>query len=309
MGRRLAAVALLATSGAFLALAASAGVQATTGTSAKTTTPTPTNATAATTTTLWPSTTAVRPAATTVPAATTSTALAPSTTVFPPTVAGDPFDGFTLLRDFYGRLGVDPFSAADLVDQAAPGSTAEAFLYHEIGAAIAIFDHTSDPLPAYTVTQTGPSVSVCRDDGVCETFGDFVAVAGALDTLTLDGQPMDDRAGSYQRLTTVETLTLDASFGVRRPRDELLSVVALLTAEGGGTTFAWEQTAYVDATGEQLPIDVATSLYPVRIEDGDFGVAHLLIPGATDDGQLVVPITTDLTGVPTTIRVPVLLLR
>ena len=179
-----------------------------------------------------------------------------------PPSAGDPFDGFTLLRDFYGRLGVDPFSAAELVDQAAPGSTAEAFLYHEVGVAIAIFDHTSAPLPAYTVTQTGPAVSVCRDDGVCETFGDFVAVAGALDTFTLDGQPMDDRAGSYQRLTTVEALTLDASFGVRRPRDELLSVVALLTAEGGGTTFAWEQTAYVDATGQQLPIDVATSLYP-----------------------------------------------
>ena len=76
-----------------------------------------------------------------------------------------------------------------------------------------------------------------------------------------------------------------------------------------GRRSLWEQTAYVDATGQQLPIDVATSLYPVRIEDGDFGVAHLLIPGAADDGQLVVPITTDLTGVPTTIRVPVLLLR
>ena len=178
-------------------------------------------------------------------------------------------------------------------------------MLHEAVVAIAIFGHTTAPLPSYTVVADGPAVAVCRDDGACESFSDFVLVGAALDTFAIDGQPMAQRASAYERQTTVEALTIEASYAVRRPRDELLSVVLLLAAEGGGTTFGWEQASYVDATGRQYPIDVANSHVPARLEDGEFDVAHVSFPGAQHGGQLVIPITTDLTGVATTIRIPV----
>ena len=99
---------------------------------------------------------------------------------FPPTVARPPFDAFTLLRDFYGQLGRRPVRRRRAASsRRRVGSTAEAFLFHEVGVAIAIFGHTSAPLPAYTVTADGPAVAVCRDDGVCESFSDFVVDGGA----------------------------------------------------------------------------------------------------------------------------------
>ena len=52
-----------------------------------------------------------------------------------------------------------------------------------------------------------------------------------------------------------------------------------------------------------------TSQYPVRIEDGDVDVAHVSFAGAQHGGQLVIPITTDQTGVATTIRIPIVVRR
>ena len=311
MGRRLAVAALFVAAGGAVALSVSTSSQATTSPPVKTTTPPP-GTTVAPSTTLWPATTAVPTSTLVAPQTTTfppqTTDLPTQTTSFPPPTAAT-FDAFTLLRDFYGQLAVDPFVAADHIEQTARGSAAEAFLFHEVGVAIAIFGNTSAPLPAYTVTANGPAVSVCRDDGVCESFSDFIVDGALLDTFSIDGQPMDQRISGYERPTTVEALTIDAAFAVRRPRDELLSVVVLLTAAGGGTTFAWEQAMYVDASGRQYPVDQPTSQYPVRIEDGDLDVAHVSFAGAQHGGQLVIPITTDQTGVATTIRIPIIVRR
>lgn len=265
-------------------------------------------------TTLWPTTTGqVAPPSTiatsvgvTVPPSIAGTTAAPSTFAPPPTTTGAvPFDGATFLREFYGQLGLVPADAVDLVEQASLGSAADAFLYHEIGIAIALFIHSTAPLPAYTVTPQGAGVSVCRDDGICELFSDFVLDAGLLSSFSIDGQPILDRVGSYERATTVEALTIDGAFSLRRPNVEQLSIVVLLTSEGGGTTFAWEQATYVDATGRQYAIDLAASHTGARMEDGDSTVAHVVFAGAQHGGQLVIPITTDLTGVAATIRIPV----
>ncbi|HET9667298.1 MAG TPA: hypothetical protein VFP09_11095, partial [Desertimonas sp.] len=246
------------------------------------------------------------------PELSTTTDVPASATSFPPPTtapSATSFDGFTFLRDFYRRLAFDPFAAAEVAEATTLGSTANSFMLHEVVVAIAILGHTTAPLPSYTVVADGPAVAVCRDDGACETFSDFVLVGTALDTFAIDGQPMAQRASAYERPTTVETLTIDSSYAVRRPRDELLSVVVLLAAEGGGTTFGWDQASYVDATGLQHPVDAVNSQFPGRLEDGDFAVAHVSFPGAQHGGQVVIPITTDLTGVATTIRVPVVTVR
>jgi hypothetical protein len=315
MGRRSGTGAILVASAGLLVTAASTRAQAEIGSPSKTTTPAAgapvttalPDVTTAPPTTVWPSTTT----AVVTPTSSTSiagppTSIAGPATMVPTTIpATTPFDAFSFLSEFYRQLGIDPFTAAELGEQTALGSSADAFVFHEAGVAISILGHTSAPLPAYTVTAADPAVNVCRDDGRCEMFSDFVLANSLLTSFSLDGVPMIDRVSSFERETTVEALTIEASFAVRRPSDDLLSVVVLLAAAGGGITFGWEQTTYLDASGRQYPIDAVASQFPARMEDGDFDVAHVSFAGAQHGGQLVVPITTDVTGVATTIRIPV----
>lgn len=274
------------------------------------------------TSSLWPTTTP--PTATTFPDVTrtppppspTTTPGAHPATVPPPptetvtTIGGVPgaFDAPTFFGEFYGALSLDPVDALGMVEVAAIRSPADGFLFHEIGATIAIFAHTSQPLPAYTVTPSGPAVQICRDDGVCETYSDFVMDGPLLDSFSIDGQPLADRASTYLRDTTIESLTISELAAVRRPRDELLSIVVVMeTSIQGGVTVSWDQATYVDASGRGIPVDLAASNYPARLEADGFDVAHVSFPGGVHGGQLVLPFTSDTTGVATTIRVPVVL--
>jgi hypothetical protein len=299
MGRRLATIALAVAPAAMVVGAAASAAQPTPEQPPKTTIP------AGPATTLWPTTSIV--------GATPSTGViaGPSTTVAPavPTSATAPitFDGYTFLRNFYSELAVDPFGAAEDAEMTALGSDAYAFVLHEAGTAIAVYNNTTIPLPNYTVTDNGDAVEVCSDAGACDTFGDFRIAGVLLDTFSIDGQPLAERVSAFERPTTVEALTIDASYALRRPRDEALSVVVLLGSEGGGTTFFWDRARYVDIAGTPFAIDAAASQYPTRLEDGQFTVAHATFAGALHGGQLEVPITTDLTRVATTIRIPVTL--
>jgi hypothetical protein len=254
---------------------------------------------------------AAAPVATIVGAATSAAQSAPeqppTTTVAAGPTAPITFDGYTFLDNFYRQLAVDPFAAASVAETTAPGSDAYAFVLHEAGAAIAIYNNTAAPLPNYTVTDDDAAVSVCDDAGACDSFGDFRIAGVALDTFSIDGQPLAQRVSAFERPTTVEALTVDGTYALRRPRDDALSVVVLLGSEGGGTTFVWERASYVDLAGNPFAIDPAASQYPERIEDGQFTVAHVTFAGAEHGGQLEIPITTDLTRVATTIRIPVTL--
>jgi hypothetical protein len=303
MGRRLAALVVVVAPVALLATAVSSAAPPVPEQPPKTTSPPNPSATVATT--VWPTTSTAGPQPPTTSGPVTSTVDAAAV----PTTASTTitFDGFTFLRNFYNLLAVDPFAAAELAEATALGSDAYAFVLHEAGVAIAIYNNTSVQLPGYTVTDNGTTVSVCRDDATCESFGDFRIAGVLLDTFSIDGQPLSDRASTFERPTTVETLTIDGNYAVRRPRDEVLSVVVLLAAEGGGTTFVWERASYVDVAGRQFAIDPATSQFLPRLEDGEFNVAHLTFAGAQHGGQVVIPITNDLTRVATTIRIPVTL--
>jgi hypothetical protein len=326
MRRSLAAATVVVVAAAVVAAAT---VAPGTGASApaKTTTPGPGPSAPPTTaavgpTTTSPTATSAFPATTPPPPGTTTpfpTTPQPPTTVPgtavpgtfaqpPSTVAPVPFDSTTFFGEFYADLALDPGNAVDLVEASVDlGSAADTFLFHEIAAAIALFRNTTLPLPTYTVTPNGPAIGVCRNDGVCETFADFVVVGGLLTSFTVDGQPIEQRVSVYARETTVEALTVNLVFSVRRPRDEVLSIALVLETAGGGTSFAWEQATYADSTGRQYPIDLTQSQYPARIEADDGNIAHVVFPGAQHGGQLVVPITTDLTGVPTTVRIPIVL--
>jgi hypothetical protein len=299
MRRRLATIALTAVPVVTIVGAAASAAQPAPEQPPKTTVAT------GPTTTVWPTTSMVEAAPS------TGVSVAPPTTIGTtvPTSPTAPitFDGFTFLDNFYSQLAVDPFAAANVAEMTAPGSDAYAFVLHEAGAAIAIYNNTTVPLPNYTVTDNGATVSVCNDADECDSFGDFRIAGVALDTFSIDGEPLAQRVSAFERPTTVEALSVDGNYALRRPRDEALSVVVLLGSEGGGTTFFWERASYVDIAGNPFAIDPAASQYPQRIEDGQFTVAHVTFAGAQHGGQLEIPITTDLTRVATTIRIPVTL--
>ena len=120
--------------------------------------------------------------------------------------------------DFYGQLAVDPFAAANVAEMTAPGSDAYAFVLHEAGVAIAIYNNTTVPLPNYTVTDNGATVSVCNDADECDSFGDFRIAGVALDTFSIDGQPMAERVSAFERPTTVEALTSTPATPCAAPR-------------------------------------------------------------------------------------------
>ena len=165
--------------------------------------------------TVWPSTT-TDSATTTLPGPATTSANTSTSTGFPPPTTAFPgvpnFDAATFLSDFYAGLAVDPFVTSELADQnAVVGSPAFAFLYHEVGVAGSIDVFTDLQLPEYTVTANGPAVNVCRDDGRCESFSDFVLARGLLESFSVDGQPIAEWTSEYARRTTVESLTIDGT--------------------------------------------------------------------------------------------------
>jgi hypothetical protein len=298
MGRRVATAALVVACGGLIVVAMSTTSQAVTGAPTKTSPPptpsTTTVATVTTVTTVWPSTTTMAAATTTLPSPPTTSSAGATT-----------FDALAFLGDYYAGMASDPFVTSLLADEnAVADSPAMSFLHHEAIVAGSIYAHTNDPLPSYTVTAEGPAVSVCRDDGACETFSDFVLADGRLDSFSVDGQSIEQWTSVYDRVTTAETLTIDASFAVRRPGDGLLSVGLLLDSRGGDTAFGWELATYVDATGRSFSIDSAASEFPGSMQAGGLDVAHVSFAGAEHGGQLSIPITSD-SGVATAINIPV----
>ena len=300
MGRRVATAALVVACGGLVIVAMSTTSQAVTSAPTKTSPPPAPPSTTAPATTVWPSTTSVTTATT---ATTTQLSPTPATTA-----AATTFDALSFLRDYYAGMASDPFSASVLAEEnAVESSPAMAFLFHEAIAAGSIYAHTNDPLPTYTVTADGPAVGVCRnDDNRCEIFSDFVLAGGLLDSFSIDGQSIEQWTSMYERVTTVETLTIDGIFAVRRPSDGLLSVGLLLDSSGGETAFGWEQATYVDAAGRSFSIDAAASEFPGSMEAGGLDVAHVSFAGAEHGGQLSIPITSDA-EVFTEITVPVVL--
>ena len=245
-------------------------------------------------------------------ATTTPTTLAPitvPTTVPGPAVTASTavpvtsFDGLKWLTDVYAAVADDPFALLDISEQSVVINTpADLFVAHLLGVAITEqVDAGIDP-PAYTVTAEGKAVRVCAGATLCDVFSDFYAPTGLLESFSINGAPLAVSAST--RRVNVESLTIESAL-CRLRSDGVLSCALLLTSEGASTALHFDQSSFTATDGRQFGPDPAASVFTRSINDGGFGSAHLLFPGAPLEGDIAVPIVSGMSGTPTTATVTV----
>ncbi len=218
------------------------------------------------------------------------------------------FDGLTFLTDVYAAVNDDPLVLIDIAERSTIiNSAADLWVAHVLGVSMTTRIHAAPPTPAYTVSAAGKAVSVCTDTGACESFGDFYAPTGLLESFTINGVVVDDVISVLSRPVVVESLSVDTALCVTST-DAVLSCILLMSSDGASAALEFEQALFVGLDGQQFAPDLNLSAYATSIADGDFGSAHLVFPGAPIDGEITFPVVTGVSGAQSTVSVPLRLL-
>lgn len=262
------------------------------------TSPSPTMA--APPTSAWIPTTTIPSAPTVAPASTASPSAVPVTAG---PAAG--FDGIAFLTEVYTAVNGDPLNLLEIAEERTIlNSPANLFIAHLVGVTITDQVHGGPVTPQYTVAASGKGVSVCDDMGMCDTFGDFDAPTGLLETFTVNGTAIEDSFGLSRREVVVESLSIDSVLCFSESNGTL-SCVALLTSTGAATALSWEQAVFTTLDGRQFVPDLTLSAFGSSVADGDFGSAHVVFPGSPREGELTVPVVSGISGSPSVVSVPV----
>lgn len=260
----------------------------------------PTSAWIATTTIT--TTTAVPPAVTATTLATTD---ANSATTIQPVAPTAGFDGLTFLTDVYAAVNGDPLTLIDVAEGTTIiNSAADLWVAHLLTVSMTNRIQGGPPPPAYIVSPEGKGVSVCADTGTCESFGDFYAPTGLLESFTINGVALDDAMSISTRQIVVESLIVDTALCIK-PIEGPLSCVVIVSSEGAAAALMFEQATFIGLDGQHFLPDLNVSAFPASVADGGFGSAHLVFAGAPLDGDLTFPVVSGVSGVASTVSVPV----
>jgi len=218
------------------------------------------------------------------------------------------FDGLTFLTDVYAAVNDDPLVLIDIAESSTIlNSAADLWVAHLLGVSMTNRIHAGPQTPPSTVSAAGKAVSVCADTGVCESFGDFYAPTGLLESFTINGVVIDDVMSVLTRPTVVESLSVDTALCLKST-DGTMSCIVLLSSDGASTALKFEQALFVGLDGQQFTPDLNLSAFATSIAEGDFGSAHLVFPGAPIDGEITFPVVTGVSGAQSTVSLPVRLL-
>ena len=218
------------------------------------------------------------------------------------------FDGLTFLTDVYAAVNDDPLVLIDIAERSTIiNSAADLWVAHVLGVSMTTRIHAAPPTPAYTVSAAGKAVSVCTDTGACESFGDFYAPTGLLESFTINGVVVDDVISVLSRPVVVESLSVDTALCVTSTY-AVASCILLMSSDGASAALEFEQALFVGLDGQQFAPELNLSAYATSIADGNFGSAHLVFPGAPIDGEITFPVVTGVSGAQSTVSVSVRLL-
>lgn len=191
---------------------------------------------------------------------------------------------FDVLGYFAALFSGDPAEIATLQSSTAPGSPAEAYaVYHiEFAQTQAEHDGTVDPVSVFL---TSEGALICVTTETCVHVTDLQVVDGQLVTFKVDGEDIGPRLGRPTPVVAVGTSTVQVRAAYRPVTSERLVVYVELTSTEQ-VTFELSTAVYVDAEGNQTPIDRDGSVGATDVALKGTVTAALVFPAVDPDGDV-----------------------
>ena len=215
-------------------------------------------------------------------------------TCYAMTTLGSPFIASTSLSDvdvvefdILAEPGppIDPADVATLQEVTAPGSPAEAYAMYQIEFVQTRTELTGDTLNPVHVYLTTEGVLICVTADSCVHATDLQVVNGQLVSFKIEGADIAPRLGRPTDPVAVGTSTAQVRAAYRSVTGDLLSVYVELTATDE-VMFELSTAVYIDADGNQTPIDRDQSLGAENIDLKGTVTAALVFPGVDPGGEV-----------------------
>ncbi len=206
----------------------------------------------------------------------------PSATGAVPGAEGTPL--FDALGYFDTLFSGDPEQVATLQATTAPGSPAEAYAMFQIEFVQTVTEAggTVDPVNVYL---SADGVLICTETDDCALATDLQVVNGQLVGFRIDGEDIAPRLGRPTEPLPVGTSTAQLRAAYRSvTRGSLVLYIELTSVDQ--VMFELSTAVYVDADGNQTPIDREQSIGAVELDlKGTFTV-ELEFPGVDPGGTV-----------------------
>jgi len=197
---------------------------------------------------------------------------------------GAPAGDFDALGYFAALFSGDPAEVATLQPSTAPGSAAEAYAVYQIEFAQTQAEHDGavDPVSVFL---TSVGVLICVTTETCVHVTDLQVVDGQLVTFKVEGQDIGPRLGRPTATVAVGTSTAQVRAAYRSVTSERLVVYVELTSTEQ-VTFELSTAVYVDADGNQTPIDRDNSVGATDVALKGTATAALVFPAVDPGGDV-----------------------
>ncbi len=197
----------------------------------------------------------------------------------------DASPGFDALGYFDALFSGDPAEIATLQEVTAPGSPAEAYAVYQIEFVQTRAEHTGDTLIPVHVYLTAAGVLICVTSDSCVHATDLQVVNGQLVSFKVEGEDIGPRLGRATDPVAVGTSTARVQAAYRSVTGDLLSVYVELTSTDQ-VMFELSTAVYIDAEGNQTPIDRSQSSGAEDVDLKGTATAALVFPGVDPGGEV-----------------------
>ena len=207
--------------------------------------------------------------------------LDPSATGSPAPAGGEPFDA---LGYFDTLFSGDAERIATLQASTAPGSPAEAYAVFQIEFVQTLAEAGVEPSDA-SVYLTGDGVLICVQADECVHATDLQVVNGQLVGFRIEGEDIAPRLGRATDPIPVGTSTAQLRAAYRSVnRGNLVLYIELTSIDQ--VQFEMSTAVYVDADGNQTPIDRDNSIGAVDFDLKGTATVKLEFPGVGPGGTV-----------------------
>lgn len=192
---------------------------------------------------------------------------------------------FDALRYFAALFSGDPAEIATLQPSTAPGSPAEAYAMYQIEFVQTQAENAERTLSPVNVYLAPEGVRICVEPDSCVHATGLQVVDGQLVTFSVEGLSITPRLGRTSSVIPIGTSTAQLRAAYRSVTGGRLVVFVEFTSTEQ-VIFELSTAVYVDADGNQTPIDRQNSLGATDVDLKGTATAALAFPDVDPGGEV-----------------------
>lgn len=193
-------------------------------------------------------------------------------------------EAFNELGYFATLFSGDATAIATLQQATAPGSPAEAYAIFQLEQAETAAE-LGQTLLDTAIYLTPDGVRICTEPTACFDATDLQVVNGELVNFSVGGEPIAPRLARPAEPIAVGTSSVTLRAAYRAVSTDSLAAFVELTARDD-VRFELSTAVYIDAEGNQTPVDRELSVGSVDLALKGTGTVRLVFPGADPGGSI-----------------------